>query len=234
MDYYLSILYMPYKKKGYRKNYRRKSTIPTYGACASKLAADGLNLYKLVKPFLPFNAEYKQLNNNTSSAVGTTVIRGLKNGTVQGTDQNERIGRSVRMTSVHVKQQYKLNVLASTPCTIRCSLVIDSQANGIIFPNGDYQAGGYSLISMYNSDQQGRFKTLLNWNVNLSPEGRQHVVMEKYIRIPREWGHIEYNSGVAGTIADINKNSLYLILLSDDNVNKPQVESNVRVNYVDN
>ncbi len=46
--------------------------------------------------------------------------------------------------------------------------------------------------------------------------------------------HVEYNNGNAGTIADINSNSLYLVCFSDQATNTPTFQAYVRTWFVDN
>ena len=44
---------------------------------------------------------------------------------------------------------------------------------------------------------------------------------------------VEYNAGVAGTIADISTNSLYMVFLGDHAANYPALAGYCRIRYTD-
>lgn len=222
-------------RKSYSKKYSKKkpsSRYDTYAKCGAQAASDGAALYTLVKPFLPFNAEYKRVTAQTNANPSTTMVTGLKNAMLQGDDADQRIGRSIRMTSLNVSQIFTKHASA-TDTLVRCTIVIDTQANAIIIDTADFQSGGYDIQSLPNPDYQGRYKILKNFIVNLTTD-RPTAVRKYYVKIPRHLGRVEYNNTNGGTIADINKNALYNLLVSNEPTNLPTVSTNMRMNYIDN
>ena len=223
---------MPYKKR-YNKKGPITSRIKTYGKCAAQASADGAAMYQLVKPFLPFNAEYKRVDQNLSITPTTTGVFTLLNGLAPGTDDTERIGRSVRMTSLSWRISQSTNASATTT-QVRYMIVIDRQANDAVFAIADLLQAGSEIVSMRAAHSSKRFHWLADFVVTSSNNDLDVVFRKGFARINRKAGVVEFDAGTAGTVADINTNSLHLVTITNEVTNTPTVLFNARLYFLDN
>lgn len=167
------------------------------------------------------------------SALGTqltpTTTPGylLLNGMAVGDNDNQRQGQKITIWSISVRYYVQAN--GSTAGTnsndnVRCWIVLDKQANAAVV-NSDQQfnstAGSvpYYLASK-NFEFRQRYKFLMdrNHSTALSANTRAAVGATTWdgsfrvYKFTKRWPKgliIYYNTGTAGTIADIVKNSIY-------------------------
>lgn len=150
----------------------------------------------------------------TNVVVSTTAILTLVNGLTQGTTASTRVGRQILMKSVEIKGHFVADSTTSiTP--VRCMLVLDHQPNGAAPAFTDiYDTAVPS--SLRNISNKKRFKVLFDSGIiaitgNTSSSNENTLVPYEHYRklkVP-----VQYNSGNAGTIADIATNSLYMCFI---------------------
>lgn len=132
----------------------------------------------------------------------------LANGLAGGTGPNQRIGRSIKMIWA------KLRITSST--SNRVALVYDRQARGAaptVVGSDDSifrVSGASNLLRTANPWTSKRFVILFDYCFN-SP-GSAASSEEFHIPIGLD---ATYNTGVTGTITDINTGSLYLVQITD-------------------
>jgi hypothetical protein len=112
----------------------------------------------------------------------------------------------------HIKYHLLGSVTAGTGIdqSHRLLIVLDRQPNGAAPAINDILTGG--TTSQYNLSNQLRFAILMDerYYLNASGEPGAGAVFDGKIGV----GAIEqFNSGTAGTVADITTNSLYLLVL---------------------
>jgi len=166
-------------------------------------------------PSLPlFVPEVKAVDSSLSAAgADTTGMILLLNGVVPGTAMNERVGRQIVMTKL------KMNLYVSvTPSTgidqvARILIVRDLQPNGTALAITDV-LDAVTPWSQYNLSNQHRFVILSDKQYYLcnAAESGSGVVVKETIPVN---SLVQYNSGTAGTVADIATNSLYYIALGN-------------------
>lgn len=170
---------------------------------------------KFIPKASPIEMKYMD-SDATNSALATTGQRYLLNGNVQGTSQNTRVGNRVNIRKIELKFSF-----ASTTATaIKVALILDKQANAALAAMSDvFNAigGVFYPWCVRNSINSQRFVVLKNFLITLNPNVASTLVtkrVDKYIKcnIP-----VQYNGGVAGTIADITSNALYLFVLCENN-----------------
>jgi len=176
----------------------------------------------------------------------TTGQLSLTNACVQGTANGNRIGQKILMTSCHFKVEIgqTINGLnSSTGLTntqsfnmVRVMLVYDKQPNNAAFSVSSDLLTGSSVQLVQGNRQETtreRFVVLYDKTKIMQAGGPNAVKFEKYVkfRLPTT-----YSTGNAGTIADIESGSLYLVYIDQNtNGNLPaQGLASIRVNYVDN
>ncbi len=175
------------------------------------------------------NTEVKCVDVTGSEASSTTPTFDLLNGMALGNANGQRSGQSVKCQNVDLKILLTISASAATSFE-RVMVVQDKQCNGAIFAIGSL-LNGTNTYSSYVVGGQNRFLVLFDETFALSANGDQ--VFTKSIRLGTMM-HVEYNTGNAGTVADINTNSLYLIHLSDQVTNTVNMQYFSRFWYVDN
>jgi len=167
-----------------------------------------------------------------SQSLGATPISSagtmfLLNGMAQNDTSSGRTGNSILMRNCHLRLGFEQNA-AAVITTYRCILLWDTQQIGDTNPvvtDVLESASPYSPLSTANA---GRFKILKSWFFTTDDTKAQTRLIEHYsdFRI-----HTRYN-GTANT--DIQKNGLYLLVLSDQAINTPNFRYSTKVGYHDN
>lgn len=188
------------------------------------LARDVYNLKKLV------NTEYKYIDTGDSGSFSTTPTVTLLNGCAQGTTAITRNGQSIRITSLNFNFYSTIHASAATSTMARILVVLDSQPNGAAMTAQQLLVTANTVSPMLLGNAR-RFRVLMDKRFALSINGTEIFQSHKYFKMDV---HTTFNTGSAGTIADIQTNSLYLIQISDQATNVPQMTWTARVRFIDN
>lgn len=134
-------------------------------------------------------------------------------------------------------KSYELRLFCTNNATaintqMRVLLVLDRQSNGVAPGINDILMSS-SVASPRNLNNRKRFKIIMDRNYPLStagPANRYDNFYQKDIQT-----HVQYiSSSNTGNIADISTNALYLVHLSDQAVNLPQIGYYFRLRFIDN
>lgn len=214
-----------WKKKGSTWGKRIRRGFRAVGVVA-KLARDVNYLRSVV------NVEKKYIDVSATPTSSTTVAFVLLNGLVTGSTATSRLGQSIKMISVYPNLFWSINAAAATTY-VRVIIFIDKQANGAAPAGNDLLVTSTSVLSPLAIANSRRFKVLMDIRKTLSLNGNEIV---RYKRFRKLQTHVEFNTGNAGTIADIQTNSLYLMHMSDQpaGMNVPTFSYNVRTRFIDN
>lgn len=176
------------------------------------------------------NTEIKY-NDSTvaASAVSSTATFLLLNGMSLGTSSSTRIGQSVKCQGMDLRFSISGNVTAVQSYT-RLLVVYDKQANGAIFSILSL-LNAADTIASYAVGSQMRFNVLYDETFATSTAGPLNIVNFTKLGVNQ---HTEYTTGNAGTIADINSGSIYLVYISDQAVNTTTLNSYIRYWFIDN
>lgn len=221
------------KKVGYRKRFRRKAmrygrVALKYGPTAVKLASDVYRLKNLI------NVEFKYAQANSSSTPSTAAATLLLlNGLTKGDDSTDREGRQIRMKSVQYNVRSLING-AATATLVRVMLVLDTQPNAAAptIANILETTGGLYVDAFRNLSNRKRF-IILKDDKQVLDSDDQYNNIDCYKQFNPGFKTV-YNSGNAGTIADITTNALYLVAISDEATNTPSVNMYYRIRFIDN
>lgn len=145
----------------------------------------------------------------TSYPLAGTGVLLLLNGSTQGSDATNRIGRKINIRSIQIRCAVTLaNTGVSNGLLFRTIIFVDKQANAAAPAVTDYLLTD-SFSANHNLNNRDRFVTLMD---KIHPNGASgdvyNIAWKKYIRCNME---TIYNSGNAGTIADIQSGSLYML-----------------------
>lgn len=160
-------------------------------------------------------AELNFLDTNFPNVgVNSTGLLTLLNGMAPGTTGSDRIGRRIRICSFQIRLVFQ-NDTASTFSHCRMILFMDKQANGAAPAITDLLTSA-SPQAMLNLDNARRFRVLYDKDFVLigNSTSPSNSVEGKRITYYRKTNIMTvYNSGSAGTIGDIETNSLYCLLI---------------------
>lgn len=198
-----------------RRTFRRKQT--RKGKKARKVARLGT-----VKRMINSMIEHKwrtQLLNGAASYDAPVAL--CINQMIKGTARLDRIANTVRAASLEIGFVAAAN---KTDSTLRFMVFFDKQCNSAVFPLNSLFADGVpastNVVSAKNPDfWPSRFTILYDKLVTVGIQGGANDINQEKrwrVRINLKKTRVQYNDGNAGTIADINKNALWVLVLSDE------------------
>lgn len=209
----------------YRKKFNK------YAKFGRMALGDARYVANKIRPFLPFNAEYKDNTLTETITVTDAVTFRTLLSPVRGLLKNNRIGSQVRATSLSYR--YSINIHASATDTIvRVMFLVDTMCNGAV-PTATDVLTAESVNGMRNTSFGARFHVFRDRTHVLSTGDRGKVFVKGYIKLPRRYGRVEFDSN-AGTVADITSNNLLMLVIADEVTNDPAFTAVVRTRYLDN
>ena len=212
-------------KRNYKKRPRRvQGLVPYYQGFTPRQFSRG---------------EWKYLD--TTIAAGPLTNAGtftLLDGLLPGSGASQRIGMKVAIRSVEIRTRITTSAAAQTAQVGRTILLLDHQTNGAA-PAAltDFLTPG-TFLGCRNLAARKRFKFC--WDKTYSTGGFASnadpmiIYRHAYLKFRRPI-IVEYNTGVAGTVADIVSNALYFIQLGDQAAagTNATIQTTVRVRYTD-
>ena len=202
-----------------RKGLRRRTT-----------KSAGVKALKKVNKIIR-NTEKKFIDNASSGNQSSTIAITPISLAGQGDTASSREGNKLVMMSLQMKYTWKQSEsAAATRC--RIMIVEDRQVNGATFSANDLlesTALGTAIISPLNLDGAFRFKVLYNKVHSLSINGSkvQYAEMFKKINIRARYS----NSG--GTIASVLSSGLFVVAVSDETSQTPNLSFFTRIRFND-
>lgn len=170
--------------------------------------------YRGFQPRAFTRGEWKFLDTTINNNMDSTGVMLLLNGLAPGSSASQRIGQKVSIRSIELKLIALVIPGTGVDQEQRWMLLLDRQANGAA-PGAltDFLAAG-NTKGLRNLANRRRFKIVLDkrYVLNNAGEPGAQRVFNVYMKFRRPLV-VEYNAGVAGTIADIVTNSLYLVLI---------------------
>lgn len=185
---------------------------------------------------LSSSSEKKDITPAASNPFGTLAATGsvlLLNGVAQGTTANTRLGRRITMHSLLVKGTVQLAPTTTGASPLRLIVVYDSQANAAAPVATDVLLADVISAPM-NLSNSRRFKILFDEVVGcIGTGGPQAAWIERYVKLNHV---VEFNTGSAGTIADIQTGSIYMLGYNNGNFGTafPTASIQTRIRFTDN
>lgn len=174
-----------------------------------------------------------QLNSSLIPLAATNVVT-LLNGVAQGTTATTRLGRRITMKSLLLKGTVTLAATSAGASPLRFLVVYDSQTNGTAPAATDVLLADNNISPM-NLSNSRRFKTLCDINIPcIGTQGPQCVSFDRYIKLNLP---VEFNTGSAGTVGDIQTGSIYLLSSQANSIiTAAPSESSIysRIRFLDN
>lgn len=167
-----------------------------------------------------------QISGTPTTTAGITHLTNIS----QGDNDGSRSGNSILVKKITYNVSYNINASASNTW-IREVILIDRQQISDTPPTYSdvFDVSGTTVIAaLLNKATLGRFTILRDRIFTLNNNGKQLLNRKGSIYVNK---HVRYN-GTTG--ADIQKNGIYVMYVSNETTNAPQVTSVFRVFYHDN
>lgn len=159
----------------------------------------------------------------SSAVISTTApYMALLNGCQPGSGNSQRIGRRIDMKSIELR--FSVQNLGLAEMTLhRAMIVLDKQANGAAFSYTDLMIDG-EPTGLRNISNKARFTVIWDGKLHAligniaAPSTTTNCTANSgcaYTAYKKINIQTQYNSGTAGTVADIQTNSLYFIIYGD-------------------
>lgn len=163
----------------------------------------------------------------------TTSVLTLLNGCLQGTSATTRLGRRITMKSIYIRGNLQLDTTTTGFCPVRILVVYDKQANGAAPVATDILVTD-TINAQNNLSNSRRFVTLFDEVVPvIGTAGPQAAHVKLYKKLQHQ---VEFNSGNAGTIADIQTGSVYSVVFANNRTAVATILSGLvcRIRFTDN
>lgn len=217
---------MPYRKGYRRRRYKKKSWYnKKHCYSARDVAISAMKGVKYLKGLV--NSEVHKLESDIGASVSdsgsithlTPITQGDSTANRQG---NSVLGKYLTCRGILTKHA------SATATQVRCMLFRDNQQVGDTSPGiSDILQSTPYINSMLSSTTVGRFTKLYDKLVFLSsnkPSGQ--FVINLAVK-----SHVRFNGSAS---SDIQKNGLYLVLVSNEATNTPSVDAQARFGFYDN
>lgn len=148
---------------------------------------------------------------NMPALAATTGTVTLLNGMVPGVDPNQRVGRRTIMRNLYLRLTLVTAATTTLSGLYRFLVVYDKQPNAAAL-TAALVLEQNELEGQHNLGNSRRFKILVDKTKLIASTGTPQSILfevKKKMNLP-----IEFNAGIAGTIADITTGSLYLIVFA--------------------
>lgn len=158
----------------------------------------------------------------------------LLNGIARGDEINQRIGREITMRSIQFQYTARVTPTTGVDQEQRVLLVYDRQTNASALTAAQV-LNAVNTLSPRNLENRKRFKILYDrtFTLNASGEAGSFVTRRFYRRLRHP---VTFNSGAAGTVADIVTGSVYLVAIGSQVAGPTAgfVSFSSRIRYSDN
>lgn len=147
-----------------------------------------------------------------------------------GAARYQRAGNRCLVRSIDLRIGLESAANAAAPSRIRCILFVDKQPNGVTMtPSQLFLGAGVAAPAAANlwrapfnpAYVPSRFKVLMDKQVAVeifggaNNFGERKAVITKRVMIPPSLQQAQWNDGVTGTIADLNKMAYYFLAVTD-------------------
>lgn len=206
---------------------------PIYMKRTSATTAQAIRVGGYARPSKSGELKFNDtLNTLVTLNSGTMALGALLNGLVPGSGANNRIGRKIVMKSVLIRYSVSLQATTTGGGTARIMLVYDKQANAAAPGVTDLLLSN-TFTSPNNISNKDRFVVLSDIiTESMSTQNNFSISGKFYKKLNLE---TMYNTGTAGTIADITTGSLYVFLGNNGgfSVAQPQITYETRIRFTD-
>ena len=218
---------MPYRRRarGYRRRRGRRTAWYNKKYSTAQIARAAWRSAKYIRGLVNSEMFHHDREDTAINLPNTGIVVPLVL-IAQGDGTSARTGNSILAKSLLMRMRLRLHSSATTTI-VRYLLVRDRQQVADTDPTISDLLVSADVDSPNNTNTGGRFKILLNRTVAL------HSARPLYHKefFAKMMVHIKWNGS---TIYDIQKNGIYLVVISDQATNYPVLDLYSRLSYHDN
>ncbi len=213
-----------------RRKRRGKGTRASSGGRISYMAAfkQLRGDISLLRSYVNTEDKYKDVTSSTTPANAATLV--LLNGLNLGTTATTRTGQSVKSADLQMNISFLMNGSAGDTF-IRFMIFRDEQPNAAAPAGNDVLVDSTNFRSLRNVSYNTRFSVLHDEFISLAQDGQGNLAKSVFKNLGF---HELFNTADNGTVADITKNSLYVLFISNETTNTPTIAFYSRYSFVDN
>lgn len=222
---------MPYKRRFKKRRYRKR-----YKKSAYSLAKKALARSKTEKKYVTIQTG--------STAVGTAGTFHLLNAIIRGDANDERDGIDVYLKSLDIRMILKSDTDIDGAAALRYVVFLDMQSNGVAPTIAElFTVGSSNTLLHFNESYRHRFKILrdktmtinpinsvINATTNVVTTGEAIKYHKRYIKVKQP---VKYFDTDFGDIRDVTTGALYILLVSNNSGNSPEINLHARVCFYD-
>lgn len=215
--------YQKYYKRA-RKYYKKGKKWANTPQTPKALALQALKGLRYVKGMINCEYHLRDISIPLGTQSSITNITAIP----QGDGNGQRTGNSILCRSIYIKGFLQINSSVSVNTRLTLVLVRDLQQ---ISDNAPSITDIFTTIqpeTLVNTANAGRFKIMWRQTYNLIPNQRPVLNISKYIKT---YQHVRYNGSAA---TDVQKNGMYLLVLTSEATNYPTIGLTSRIGYYDN
>lgn len=222
----------PYVKD--KKSYPNKGYMKKQKSCPSFY-----QVKSMIKREEQSSREKKEVDTVSSDQPVNTGATVYINGMAEGTDFNQRVGRSVMHAYLQMDIVITLNAANTTGDSGQFGIVLDRQSNGGLASfNQIYDLTTASAGTAFRNTQlySDRFKVIKTFEYNLSVTGPSQLHVREYIPLYKMLRHLDAETRYLNTtaaIASCATNSLLLVYGSILSTNLSTLNYNIRYRFTD-
>ena len=177
----------------------------------------------------------KTISTGATIAIGTTTAFSpfILNAMATGTTASTRVGRRITMKSLLVKGSFSMAPTTTGSTPVRVLIVYDKQTNGAAPVATDVVLTD-EIHSPMNLSNSHRFVTLMDEVVPcFGSQGPQSAMFTRFVKLDHQ---VEFNTGNAGTVADIQTGSVYCLVWQNGRIliAAPTADIYTRIRFSDN
>jgi len=212
-----------------------KGAVAKSGPIFKKKQAMKKNYSLVAPPTMSRRGEKKNLDftvANTIVAAQTTAVVALLNAALQGTTPQTYIGRSIRMTSIHIRWLGGFVATTAGASPLRMLVVYDKQTNAAT-PATTAVVVADAISNPMNLANNRRFVILMDEEVEtVGTGGPQCWFVNRYRKLNLV---TEFNTTNGGTVADITTGGIFVFFWQNGNIVTANPSSVIysRIRFVD-
>lgn len=213
-----------------RRVFRRRRRVPWYNRkySTAQIARAAWRSAKYIRGLVNSERFHKDaaltLGNNQS------IVHNLVN-IAQGDHLSGRTGNSILVKGLSINGNMYINASQTTNTRIMLALVRDKQQLADTVPQvDDIFSSAADPHALLNASSLGRFSIIWRkqYTLDSNAAGNNAFTIRKYDKFNF---HVRYNATAAG---DIQKNGLYLVMMTSESSLYPTIALNTRLSYHDN
>lgn len=207
---------------------RRKRSYLRRGASALNIAVKAIKGVRYLKSITNSERKFKGSGTVTATIDDAGTVQPLLE-LNDGPADGERTGLSVKWVDFKFRYVAKINATSQTDTQMRIILFCDKQQVSDSDTNvGNVLEGVTTYAPINNKLGLSRFRILYDRQISLNSVNRSTIIVNRNFKVSIK---TRYN-GIAFT--DIQKNGIYLLLLSGETANLPTFVFNFSGHYIDN